>query len=66
MRMGVNCKRRLLQHQLQITGLSGLPEAGEEFIVVKNEKEAREIAKRGKKGRDSLVSNVRSVSLSRV
>lgn len=27
-----------------ITGLSGLPEAGQEFIVVKNEKEAREIA----------------------
>lgn len=27
-----------------ITGLSGLPEAGQEFIVVKNEKEAREIS----------------------
>lgn len=27
-----------------ITGLSGLPDAGEEFIVVKNEKEARDIA----------------------
>lgn len=27
-----------------ITGLSGLPEAGQEFIGVKNEKEAREIA----------------------
>lgn len=27
-----------------ITGLSGLPEAGQEFITVKNEKEAREIA----------------------
>lgn len=27
-----------------ITGLSGLPDAGEEFIVVKNEREAREIA----------------------
>lgn len=27
-----------------ITGLSGLPEAGQEFIVVKSEKEAREIA----------------------
>lgn len=26
-----------------ITGLSGLPEAGQEFIVVKNEREAREI-----------------------
>jgi translation initiation factor IF-2 len=29
---------------VQITGLSGLPEAGQEFIVVKNEKEAREIS----------------------
>lgn len=29
---------------VEITGLSGLPEAGEEFIVVKNEKEARTIA----------------------
>lgn len=29
---------------VEITGLSGLPEAGEEFIVVKNEKEAQEIA----------------------
>jgi len=30
---------------IKITGLSGLPEAGSEFIVVENEKEAREIAK---------------------
>ncbi len=29
---------------VEITGLSGLPSAGEEFIVVKNEKEAKEIA----------------------
>jgi translation initiation factor IF-2 len=29
---------------IEITGLSGLPEAGQEFIVVKNEREAREIA----------------------
>ncbi|MBA2727166.1 MAG: translation initiation factor IF-2 [Parachlamydiaceae bacterium] len=29
---------------VEITGLSGLPEAGEEFIIVKNEREAREIA----------------------
>jgi len=29
---------------VEVTGLSGLPEAGQEFIVVKNEKEAREIA----------------------
>lgn len=29
---------------VSITGLSGLPEAGEEFIVVKSEKEAKEIS----------------------
>jgi len=29
---------------VEITGMSGLPEAGQEFIVVKNEREAREIA----------------------
>jgi translation initiation factor IF-2 len=29
---------------VEITGLSGLPDAGEEFITVKNEREAREIA----------------------
>lgn len=29
---------------VEITGLSGLPEAGHEFIVVKNEREARDIA----------------------
>ena len=36
---------------VQITGLSGLPEAGEEFIVVKSEKEAREIAEARQEGR---------------
>lgn len=34
-----------------ITGLSGLPEAGEEFIVVKNEKEAKEIAEVRREGK---------------
>ncbi len=29
---------------VEITGLSGIPEAGEEFITVRNEKEAKEIA----------------------
>lgn len=29
---------------VEITGISGLPEAGQEFIIVKSEKEAREIA----------------------
>lgn len=35
---------------VEITGLSGLPEAGEEFIVVKNEKEARNIAEKRMEG----------------
>lgn len=35
---------------IEITGLSGLPEAGQEFIVVKNEKEAREIAEARSEG----------------
>ncbi len=35
---------------VEITGLSGLPEAGQEFIVVKNEKEAREIAEARSEG----------------
>lgn len=35
---------------VEITGLSGLPKAGQEFIVVKNEKEAREIAEARFKG----------------
>ena len=34
-----------------INGLSGLPEAGEEFIVVKNEKEAREISQARQEGK---------------
>lgn len=36
---------------VSITGLSGLPEAGQEFIVVKNEKEAREIAEARSQGK---------------
>lgn len=35
---------------VKITGLSGLPEAGSEFIVVKNEKEAIEIAQKRSEG----------------
>lgn len=41
---------------VEITGLSGLPEAGQEFIVVKNEKEAREIA-------DARMLGMRQVNL---
>jgi translation initiation factor IF-2 len=35
---------------VEITGLSGLPAAGQEFIVVKSEKEAREIAEARSEG----------------
>lgn len=35
---------------VEITGLSGLPEAGQEFIVVKSEKEAREISEARSQG----------------
>lgn len=35
---------------VEITGLSGLPEAGEEFIAVKNEREARSIAEKRMEG----------------
>lgn len=36
---------------VEVTGLSGLPEAGQEFIVVKNEREAREIAEARQTGK---------------
>lgn len=35
---------------VEVTGLSGLPEAGQDFIVVKNEKEARDIAEKRQAG----------------
>lgn len=35
---------------VEITGLSGLPNAGQDFIVVKNEKEAREISEARSEG----------------
>jgi len=41
---GQEIEEALPSTPVAITGLSGLPDAGEEFIVVKNEKEAREIA----------------------
>lgn len=37
-------------HPVEITGLSGLPEAGQEFIVVKSEKEAKEISEKRAEG----------------
>lgn len=47
-----------------ITGLSGVPSAGEEFIIVSNEKEAREIAEaRQEDKRSSLTLQKKSFSL---
>ncbi len=47
-----------------ITGLSGLPEAGQEFIVVKNEREAREIAEVRRQGvRQSLVQQKKPLTI---
>lgn len=47
---------------VEITGLSALPEAGHEFIVVKNEKEAREIAEARSMGiRQTRMQQVRKV-----
>lgn len=49
---------------VEITGLSGLPEAGQEFIVVKSEKEAREIAEARSQGvRQNRMQQVRKVSM---
>ena len=39
---------------VKITGLSGLPDAGSEFIVVKNEKEAQEVSYERALGKKSL------------
>jgi translation initiation factor IF-2 len=41
---GTNLKQAGPSTPVEVTGLSGLPEAGQEFIVIKSEKEAREIA----------------------
>ena len=49
---------------VRISGLSGLPDAGEEFIVVKNEKEARDIAESRHEGlRQIAFQTKRRVSL---
>ncbi len=40
---------------VKITGLSGLPEAGSEFIIVKNEKEARELGEARTLGKRNLL-----------
>ena len=40
---------------VKITGLSGLPEAGSEFFVVKSEKEAMEIAEKRTEGQRHMI-----------
>lgn len=46
-----------------ITGLSGVPGAGDEFIVVKNEREARHIAEARAHGRKATAQRRRPMSL---
>ena len=49
---------------VKITGLSGFPEAGSEFIVVKDEKEAREISQKRDEGHKTvLLQQVKKTSL---
>ena len=45
-----NLQLALPSTPVEITGLSGLPEAGQEFIVVKSEKEAKDIAQARSEG----------------
>ncbi len=44
---------------VRINGLSGFPEAGEEFVVVANEKEAREVSEARQEGRRQLAFQVK-------
>ena len=48
---------------VKITGLSGIPAAGGEFIVVRNEKEAKEISEKREGQRSSLLLQVKKASL---
>lgn len=48
---------------VKITGLSGIPAAGGEFIVVRNEKEAKEISEKREGQRSSLLLHVKKASL---
>ncbi len=49
---------------VKITGLSGLPFAGSEFIVVKNEKEAREISEKRDEGhKTGLLQQMKKTSM---
>ncbi len=49
---------------VKITGLSGVPVAGSEFIVVKNEKEAKDIAEKRSEGhKTSLLLQTKKISM---
>ncbi len=49
---------------VEITGISGIPEAGQEFIVVKNEREAREIAEqRSLEAKKNLLAMPKKLSM---
>jgi translation initiation factor IF-2 len=49
---------------VEIAGLSGIPEAGQEFIVVKNEREAREIAEqRALEARRNLMASPKKLTM---
>jgi translation initiation factor IF-2 len=48
---------------VKITGLSGLPEAGSEFIVVKNEKEARDLAEERVAGQKILQLKIKKAGV---
>lgn len=52
---------------VEITGLSGLPEAGQEFIVVKSEREAREISAARTQGfKQSSIQHKKTLTLENV
>lgn len=51
---------------VKITGLSGLPKAGSEFIVVKDEKEAIAISAERSQNRKHLASQIKTVSLENI
>lgn len=60
---GNNMKSAGPSSPAEITGLSGLPDAGEEFIVVKDEKEAKSIADIRAKDERLLAMQRKAVSL---
>ncbi len=52
---------------VEVQGLSGVPEAGTEFIVVPNEKKAREVAEyRQRKAREAELAKAKKISLETV